>query len=246
MNRLISYSTKTTAGPKLQVNEDDVDVNLVHDMYMIFDGFGGSGIGDTTVKFLKGKVTEFYSSTSSDPDSTLPFFFSPKYSLEINVLINSVQNAHTEYLKENSSRSISQRGGASMIVALLNNSILSFVSIGNCLALAKRGEKIVRVVKPDTLYDNLLNDDFDASKNFPLSAFGLYENLELNYTELKVEAGDQVLLCSDGIYSHINLNEINYILSKSNLSNSEKVGELIDLANARGNWDNQSAVLLHF
>ena len=36
------YAYKTDKGPLLEVNEDDVEVDLKNEIFMILDGFGGS------------------------------------------------------------------------------------------------------------------------------------------------------------------------------------------------------------
>ena len=49
MIKLKSYSARTDSGPFLQVNEDDHDVDLINNLFLIFDGFGGSNVGDKAV-----------------------------------------------------------------------------------------------------------------------------------------------------------------------------------------------------
>ena len=53
MISLKGFSSKTHQGPFLQTNEDDIDVDLINDLFLIFDGFGGAGIGDRTVGVIK-------------------------------------------------------------------------------------------------------------------------------------------------------------------------------------------------
>jgi len=57
---LKSYAAKSHQGPYLQVNEDGVEVDLMQKIYMVFDGFGGSNVGDKTVEFLKENIKKFY------------------------------------------------------------------------------------------------------------------------------------------------------------------------------------------
>ena len=58
--RLKSFSAQTTQGPYLQLNEDAYDHDLNTNLYMVLDGFGGSGIGDRAVSLLKENVKKFY------------------------------------------------------------------------------------------------------------------------------------------------------------------------------------------
>ena len=79
---LKSYSAHTNQGPSLQVNEDGYDIDLVNNLFMVMDGFGGSGIGDKSMTQLMNDIKLFYSRVVADPESTMPFFFSHKFLIE--------------------------------------------------------------------------------------------------------------------------------------------------------------------
>lgn len=246
MIQLTSYAFKTSPGPVLKSNEDLVEINLVNNIFMVFDGFGGVGIGDLAVNYVRDKILEFYTSASSDPDATLPYFFDPKYKLELNVLMNAIHHVHKEFMKDNMDRPVSLRAGMSLLIGLYVDNLFMTVSLGNCMALLRRGGKLTRMTIPDTLVDSALSGSDVALSLYPSNAFGLYNKLQLNISELKVVDGDQVILCSDGIYAYQTNEELNYVLSKNFLSNSERIKEVMELSNLRGNWDNQSLILLNF
>ena len=46
MIQLKEYVALSSQGPFLQINEDMVDVDLSNNLFMLLDGFGGSGVGD--------------------------------------------------------------------------------------------------------------------------------------------------------------------------------------------------------
>lgn len=237
---------KTTTGPQLKVNEDLVDVNLMNNIFIIADGFGGVGIGDIAVRVIKDNIIDFYTNSSSDPDATLPYFYDPKYIVELNVLVNAVHHVFKGFIKENLSRPMNTRAGLSLLIGLYVDGLFMTISIGNCLGLLRRNNHMTSIVKPDTLEEVIYSEGNMATNLYPSDAFGLYPQLKLNISELKIKKADQVLLCTDGIYAYQTMNEIGYILSKVEHTNSVKIQELIDLSNVRGNWDNQSAILLNF
>ena len=110
MIELKRYSAKTDQGPFLNVNEDDVDVDIINKLYLLFDGFGGAGIGDESVKIVRDNIKSFYLKFGSDPDSTFPFYYSPKYLLEGNALVNAINYSHDILKKHNKSKEMSDRG----------------------------------------------------------------------------------------------------------------------------------------
>ncbi len=136
--KIKAISAQTDQGPFLQVNEDAYDFDLENNLYMVLDGFGGAGIGDVSVSALKENMKKFYTNIASDPDSTLPFFFSPKYLVEGNALINAMLYSHNILVKENMQKETARRGGASGIFLSKAESILTLASVGNCVAFLYR------------------------------------------------------------------------------------------------------------
>lgn len=246
MVEIKSYFAKSDQGPYLNVNEDGVAVDLSNKLFMLFDGFGGANIGDETVSLLKDTIRRFFARIGGDPDSTLPFYYSPKFLLEANALINSIHYAHTLVKKSNEEKNLSNRGGASGIMALLSNNILTSISTGNCFSCLSRHGRTYHINRPDC-FDPIF-EDFSANHLYttPLSGFGLFDDIHLQIEEIRLLPGDTFLAFSDGVYSRINDDDIKYFLSQPDLSNREKMEELFSLANKRGNLDNQSGILVRF
>ncbi len=246
MINLKSYSANTNQGPFLQVNEDDIDIDLVNKLFLIFDGYGGTGIGDKSVAQLKNDIKSFYLKFGQDPDSTMPFFYSPKYNLEGNALINSLHNAHKNLKEENQKKELSLRGGSSIIAGALSSKLLTLVSIGNCESYLYRKNHLEMITSPDSLA-TLTQDKYKAFlQTTPLSGLGLFEDLQMEVKELKILEGDLVVLLTDGAYSRINSEELKYIIEEHTFTLPKKVEELFKLSNSRGNLDNQSCIFLQF
>jgi serine/threonine protein phosphatase PrpC len=79
-----------------------------------------------------------------------------------------------------------------------------------------------------------------------MSGVGLFEDLHYNVRELKMSAGDLVVLLSDGVYSRLSAEEIKYTIEKNLESELDIIKELFRLSNSRGNLDNQSGLVLQF
>lgn len=246
MIELKSYAAKTNQGPYLQTNEDDIDIDLVNGLYLIFDGFGGFSVGDKGVALVKETIKKFYTKIGGDPDSTLPFYYSPKYLLEGNALINAMEYAHFLLKKENSDKEMNSRAGAASIGVAQSENILTFASTGNCMALLYTRGELLKIVEPDS-FSKVSGDIFDGQfSSAPMSGFGLFDDLHLKVSEVRVQKGDRVILLTDGVFSRLNINEIRDLVIKEEKSNQEKIEELFELANSRGNLDNQSTIFLNF
>ncbi|MCK5073351.1 MAG: hypothetical protein KAQ98_08005 [Bacteriovoracaceae bacterium] len=246
MIELKEYSAKTDKGPYLQINEDDYDIDLSNKLFLIFDGFGGSNIGDQAVSFLKSEIKNFYTRFGSDPDSTFPFSYSYKYLIEGNALINSMQYAQLAIRKENGQKKeLSERGGASAIAVALAENIMTFVSTGNCASYLYRNGFLNVITCPDTL-------KFSSKQNYrvpihtcPMSGFGLFDDIYLQTRELRLFEDDLIILMTDGVYGGLGEDELKFIIDKKQ-DDSKKINELFTFSNERGNLDNQTVILLRF
>jgi serine/threonine protein phosphatase PrpC len=246
MIELKSYGLLTHQGPHLNLNEDFVEVDLVNNLYMVIDGFGGSNIGDKAAMIIRDALKRSYTKIASDPDSTLPFFFSQKYLIEGNALINALHVAHQNVIRENEGKGISNRGGGSVIGAALAENILVLVSTGNCCAYLYRKGHLTVEVLPDSL-KSLSRDHFSSYLHtIPMSGVGLFEDLHYQVKELKIAPGDLVVLLTDGVYARLEENEIKYMVEKNLDNELEIIKKFFELANNRGNLDNQSGLILQF
>lgn len=243
---LINFSSESHQGPILNVNEDGYDFDLELDLFMIFDGFGGHGLGDKCVLDLIANVKKFYNNFVLDRDATMPFFYSPKFLLEGNALINAALHTHYELYKDNMKKELTQRAGASAILMNKADSILNLLSIGNCRAYLIRNSHITPIFTDDSM-QFLRRDNYDSHlKNIPLAAFGLFPDLHYQLRELRLVPADKVLLMTDGVYARLDEAELNSILSRPSVSVKNKIDELFDMSNSRGNLDNQSCMILEF
>ncbi|MDC1174845.1 hypothetical protein OAT67_05600 [Bacteriovoracaceae bacterium] len=246
MIELKAYAAVTDQGPYLQINEDLVDIDLKNNLFILLDGFGGSNVGDKASILIRDTVKKFYTRFGEDPEATLPFFYSPQFLLEGNALINCAKYAHEVLMKENIEKEMNNRGGASGAIVSQSENILNIFSTGNCSVYLYSKGKSKRLVNPKN-FEYLGLDHFDRSfQTFPTCAFGLYQDLYYELTEVKVRDGDQLIVLSDGAYGRISTNELDHIMKEKKISLKEYADEIFSLNNSRGNLDNQSCIILSY
>lgn len=246
MIELKSYGLLTHQGPHLNLNEDLAEADLVNNLFMLIDGFGGSNIGDRAAMIIRDSLKRSYTKIANDPESTLPFFYSHKYLIEGNALINALNVAHQNMTRENESKPMNNRGGGSVVSAALAENILTLVSTGNCGAYLYRKGHLTTEILPDSMR-SLSRDRFTSHLHtVPFSGVGLFEDLHYQVKELKIADGDIILLLTDGVYARLLESEIKYTVEKFHENELEIIKELFKLSNDRGNLDNQSAIILQF
>ncbi len=246
MVKLSRYFLETSAGPRLTINEDCAGIDIINNLFIIVDGFGGVTRGPACSTELVDSIKNFYTKISGDPDSTLPFFYSHKYLIEGNAIVNALNYAHAIICKDNFNKALDVMGGASVLAAAMSENIMTFVSAGNCASFLCRRGNIEEITKPDILL-NIATDAITYEQGtIPMSGLGLFEDLHTHVVERRILAGDLVILMSDGIYSKVKLNEVLHTIENKEIHFDKKAKLLMDLSNQRGNLDNQTLVLLQF
>ncbi len=246
MIRLKRYAAKTNQGPYLNLNEDNLDVDLTNKVFQVLDGFGGTNAGDKASEYIREQIKRLYTKIAEDPDSTLPFFYSSKYLIEGNALINAIHNAHKGLLNENREKDFSKRGGSAGVFGALAENILTIASIGNCLSFLLRRGQIQILTKPQN-FEQLSKDNYkNYQLTLPTNGFGLFDDILIDIQEVKLRENDYILFMSDGACNRLQDKEIAGLLNQGYQDLSSFIDSIFTLNNERGNLDNQTAMVLHF
>jgi protein phosphatase len=83
------------------------------------------------------------------------------------------------------------------------------------------------------------------NRNVLTMAVGSFDHVLVRTHIERLEHGDRVLLCSDGLYGPVDDSTISGILEDS-ASLRQAVEALLDCANQNGGPDNVTAILLHY
>lgn len=240
------YAAKTHQGPHIHINEDSFGFDLDSNCAVIVDAFGGSNIGPIVAKKITEMMMDAYKNIVSDPNATMPFFYFPEYLLETNAIINTCLKVHQDIYTDNAKKNLDQRAGASILVMAKSENIASFICIGNCKAYLYRDRELSQISVNKT-FESLTNSRHPVHlRTMPLGPLGLFEHLDYSLNEVRIEKDDQFLLLTDGVYSQVTPPDIIEIIRSNDLLPNDKVENLFELANNRGNKDNQTALLLSY
>ena len=102
----------------------------------------------------------------------------------------------------------------------------------------------MKIYEEDSL--NFINTVNKESIQIPLNAFGLYDYLHFIFKEVKINAGDYLVLLTDGVHNLLDRDEIKAMVEGHADDLNRAVSEMFILANKRNNFDNQSAMILSF
>ena len=183
-------------------------------VFGVVDGFGGSGIGDNASELIVNTINENYGSLVADREVTMPIFYNPSYSIELNALANTTMLAHELLKNQNLNKSSSNSGGASVLVGVAQgNSFLS--QVGKCLGLKVTAADLIPFSMPDASNSFSLIQGGHLTEGFPFHALGLDLNISPRLNKVDVNEGEVVLMLTDGVFGSISALEIFSIFKKN-------------------------------
>jgi PPM family protein phosphatase len=142
--------------------------------------------------------------------------------------------------------------GTTLTAVLVQNHSAYISQVGDSRAYLIRGTKIHQLTKDQTLVQRLIDEGritpaqaLNYSKHVILQAIGPNPTVDYALAAIDLEDNDYLLLCSDGLSSNVQADELFDAVQKAP-SLAEACNQLIDLANERGGDDNITVVIAKF
>lgn len=235
----------TDIGSRRQVNQDyvycsDDAVGLLPNLYIVADGMGGHKAGDFASRY---SVSEFEKEIKEQKARTI-----------IGSMEGAVRLVNERLLKEAEAEPEYHGMGTTFVAACITQESLYVLNIGDSRLYLLSEKGTIRQITQDhsLVEEKILRGEIERkdAKNHPeknviTRALGAAEQVVPDFFEVELEAGDYVLLCSDGLTNMVEDINIKEIVLQKDTSLEEKAEKLIDLANENGGKDNISLVLVH-
>jgi protein phosphatase len=234
---IIAY--KTDQGKRRGKNEDAILVDQDRGLFLLADGISRHPAGEIASELVVRKVHAYLgdrvqSLTRGDDICGL--------------LSDAIIHADT-MLKKKAEADITLRGMGTTLVAMLIKDRRAFIChVGDSRAYRLR-KTIERITVDHTfqceLDDCIMIRDFFFRKNARIltQAIGVSKELTLETNRLRLQQGDILLLCSDGLTDMLSDDEIHEII-RANSEADAAVNALVCEANREGGKDNISIILV--
>ena len=139
--------------------------------------------------------------------------------------------------------------GTTLTAALLNGTRAIFAEVGDSCAYLFRGGSLILLTQDQTIGNLLRSRGEDSErvsnqiKEMLTQAVGAQPDIEVIMSAIGLEAGDVLLLCSDGLYKAVSPGEIVDCLERA-ASAGQKTRDLVMKANGNGGPDNITVILV--
>lgn len=231
-------------------NEDYFDINEDDQVYVVADGMGGHNHGEVASQIAVETILGFISETN-DRDGTLPIGYDKNLKQHSNRLKRSIHLAHDEVLNAIRKDGSLLGMGTTVVGAMHDGSVVSIAHVGDSRGYRLRDGHLELLTQDHTWVNEQVVAGYlseDQAKSHPLKnvvtrALGGDSEVVVDVIETVAEPGDVFLLCSDGLTTMLNDQEIHQrLVNHHDLEDACR--RLIHDANARGGFDNVTVVLM--
>jgi len=241
----------TDIGLKRKTNEDRYLVRQDLGLFIVADGMGGHRAGAVASRMVVETMVEYWIKMKL---KKVPSFIEPvkkEISGKANHLINSINLSNKlvhgaqklpEYLHMGSTVSAVLAEGDALWLANVGDSPVYLNDRGKLVLISE--EHSIAAEQKSMGLDRFLSSSNPSLKNMLTRVIGVDENVEVFLRKIVPEAGDTVLLCSDGLTNYMSEKSINTVLNHPLLPLESKVRALVDGANKGGGGDNITVILL--
>lgn len=209
----------------------------------VADGMGGHVAGDVASALAVSVLERFW--TGLDGSSPLARHqlsgIMQKLMLDANRLIFDKSAGNPEM----------QGMGTTLTVGLLSERDLVIGHVGDSRAYLIDGERIVLLTEDHSLIEQMIQQGSlspaeardHPQRHILTRALGIHHDVEVDVVETVAEEGSTLLLCTDGLTSLVGDEEILAKILEKQAEPEKAAQALVELANARGGYDNITVVL---
>jgi PPM family protein phosphatase len=233
-------------------NEDALLWDVAAGLFMVADGMGGHQAGEVASKMAVETVQSFLEASKGDHDLTWPFGFDPALSMNANRLVTAVRLANRKVYQAGEGKPDLAGMGTTIVVALIDATTLTFCGVGDSRIYLLSGSALQQITHDDSWVATVLARDpeFDRAQlaHHPMrhvltNVLGAREDTEVEIGERPLAPGEQLLLCSDGLYGGLDDASMQILLGGP--GKLDELGErLVATSLERGGTDNITAVLV--
>ena len=232
----------THIGQRREMNQDymftsETAVGNLPNLFLVADGMGGHAAGDYASRFTVEKLVELIGKSNENEP--------------VAIMKSAVSMTNSMLLTEAHADPAKSGMGTTIVAATVIGNTLYAANVGDS-RLYVIGEKIQQITRDHSLVQEMVRmGELDPEqarkhpkKNIITRALGAEKTVDIDFFDLKLEPGDVILMCSDGLSNMVEDSQLRKIISDTSTDLDEKGRILIREANRNGGKDNIAIVLV--
>ena len=234
----LQVAALTHVGKVRTSNEDAFGHCLDAGVFAVCDGMGGAAAGEVASRIAVDTLIERLCAVTS-------------YENRRRVLEESIAAANRLVYAQAEMDTSLQGMGTTLVATAIQDGQALIGHVGDSRCYLFRAGQLTRQTNDHSLVDeqvrlgHMTQEDAERSplRNVITRAIGTKQAVDAEITELKLEPGDILLLCSDGLTREVPESRITEIL-RGRGTIEQLCQQLIDAANDAGSHDNVTAILV--
>lgn len=242
---MIKVGYSTNIGIKRKKNEDAYYIIEDQKVYMVADGVGGNNSGEvaskTSVEFISKNLVENPIKGSWDESKIKDYF------------MDAIIKANLNLLEKAGAADINQGMATTLVLVYLFNEKCLIFNIGDSRAYSFHQGKLSQITEDHSFVNTLVKTGtitkeegrLHPKKNIITRALGAEPKIEIDFFSINLEAGDLVILSTDGLHGEVGDNTIEDIV-KEEKDMQRLCDRLVSIANLQGGSDNITVICLEY
>lgn len=232
----------TITGKNKNVNQDcflceENEVGDLSNLFIVADGMGGHNGGDFASRFCVENIKDYISNNKGD---------------SIISIIRSAIKSVNEGIREKTKTDELLKGcGTTVVLSTIKDDILYIANVGDSRLYAYQNGKLAQITEDHSVVEEMVKSGiikkeearFNPHKNKVTRALGAEPDIEVDFFEVKLENGDRILMCSDGVSNMMDERVLEEIVG-TDKELSEICRILIDTAIDNGGKDDATVVMI--
>ncbi|HJN44339.1 MAG: hypothetical protein CL477_04420 [Acidobacteria bacterium] len=248
----VSSASATDTGLRRSTNEDRFSVREDLGLFVVADGMGGHAAGEVASQAAVEGIVAFVEATvAMSADQTWPIPFDPEQSVNANRLRAGFRMGNRQLASQIASASELKGMATTAVAVLIDGLAATLAHVGDSRAYRMRDGQLERLTRDHSWVEEqirvgVLSESAARQhpwRNIVTRALSGTEELEVDTQEVQLKPGDRLLLCSDGVFTVLNDDQISDVLGRDGDLNA-LCQALIQGANDGGGPDNVTAVVL--
>ena len=248
----VSSASATDKGLRRSTNEDCFSVREDLSLFVVADGVGGHAAGEVASQAVVEDIVAFVEATlAMSPDQTWPIPFDPEQSVNANRLRAGFRMGNRRLAAQIASSSELRGMATTAVAVLIDGGTGTLAHVGDSRAYRLRDGQLDRLTRDHSWVEEQIRIGALSEtaarqhpwRNIVTRALSGSEDLEVEIQEVALQSGDRLLLCSDGVFTVLDDDQIRDVLRRE-IELDQLCHALIQGANDGGGPDNVTAVVL--
>jgi serine/threonine protein phosphatase PrpC len=253
MSLYVQVAGRSDVGCVRTNNEDNFGYDWRFGIYVVCDGMGGQAAGEVASKIAVDTMLAYFREAGANRKYPPPLRIYDGLSPHTNALANAIQQANRSVYQAAAEDSSRSGMGSTLTAVLVEGPVYSIAHVGDSRIYLLRQDSIQQLTADHSLVMEQVRmglitpeqAQHSNIQNIIIRALGSEDTVEPDLSELHAEAGDIVLLTTDGLTRHLNDEKI-LELTSQRPSLRQACNALIDEAKNCGGQDNITCLMLRF